>query len=159
MARTPSCSLRSSMTRTSAARIWSLILSSLKDVDRPGFELAVTQHRHVGNLLQLCVPDLGLHPLAARIDLDPKVTSPEAIRQSLHRLQVAIRDRNEYHLHWRQPDREGAPVELDQVCHESLEGTDGGTVNHHRPFHFLVGRHVLEAKAFGHQEVDLVGRE
>src|SRR4029077_512049 len=55
------------------------------DVERAGLQLLVPDHRHVGNLLELGVADLRLHPLRLAVDLDPQVFLAEAFRQLVNR--------------------------------------------------------------------------
>src|ERR1700694_109155 len=229
--RTPNCSLRSSMTRTSPARIWALIRSSLNAVDQASFEnkkdspeaifvrltssapawrrefgqpllarasislqrelrfalearqelvgadrllvaalappdiqsarfqLLVADHGHVGDLLELRVADLGLHPLASTVHLDSQVALPVPIGELGDGLPVPVGNWDGGQPGRSQPDGDRARVGLDQVGHEALHRADRGPVDHHRSRHRLLGGHILQAEALRHEEVDLIGRE
>src|SRR5207253_909845 len=46
---------------------------ALVNGDRPGLGFLVADHEHVRDLLELGIANLGLHPLAASVDLDAQV--------------------------------------------------------------------------------------
>jgi len=57
----------------------------------------------------------------------------------------------------RQPQRQVAGVVLDQDADEALEGTQDGSVQHHRPPALSVGGGVSRVEAFGQHEIHLQG--
>src|SRR3989442_14251916 len=80
------------------------------DIEGARLELLVADHSHVGNLLQLRVANLGLHPFAPSVDLDPQIPMPEALAEAADGFEGPAGDRAEAELHGSRPARNRAPV-------------------------------------------------
>src|SRR5437667_4824415 len=64
---------------------------TLAQADAAGLLVAIAAHPEVGDLLQLSIADLGLHPLRPGVDLDPEALAAEEIRLFLHVFKVFVR--------------------------------------------------------------------
>src|SRR6266478_1684898 len=74
-------------------------LGTREYVERPALQLLVPDHGHIGDLLELGVADLRLHPLRLAVDLDPQISIAKALGELGDRLQVPVRDRDEDDLY------------------------------------------------------------
>ena len=108
-----------------------------------------------GHLLQLRRPD----PLAERLVGVDEVGAAPAPRSRPATTSAysscAVGDRQDAHLHRREPRRERAGVVLEQHPEESLDRAEQGAVQHDRAVAVVVGADVLELEALGVVEVEL----
>ena len=74
---------------------------------------------HVGDLLDLGVPDPLADGVVSLVDLDPIVA--EAVLQGPRRLTVVFANRDDPDLNGREPERKGTGVVLDEDPGEALE--------------------------------------
>ncbi len=123
--------------------------------DGPGCDVAVAGDEHVRHLLHLGVADLGLHALAAGVDLDAQAGGAQLGCDLVAVLGVAVGDRDQRRLYGRQPDRESAGVVLDEDGHEALDGAEDGAMDHHRPLQAAVFGRVMQVEALRQVEVEL----
>ena len=137
--------------------------SARPDRPPPGFgrrpcrlcRLAVANHQHVWDLLQLGFANLISDLLLPLVELDPEPGRRQAVPDRPRVVGVAVGDRQDGHLHRRQPERERSGVVLDQQRDEALETAENGPVDDDRPVLGVVGADVFQVEALGHLVVEL----
>jgi hypothetical protein len=75
--------------------------------------LAVADHEHVGDLLELGLPDLISNLFLPLVDLDPEPLGRQASAHLDRSIEVPLGDGQHHGLDRREPERDRAAVELD----------------------------------------------
>src|SRR5260370_33417507 len=96
-----------------------LLAAAVAERDRSGGHVVIAGEQHEWDLLALCGPDLLLHPVVARVHLDPDPPLPQAAGDAFQVRHVRIGDREAYHLNRVEPRREGPRGKLDQDARET----------------------------------------
>src|SRR5581483_5808147 len=105
------------------------------------------------DLLDLGVADPLAHRLVRLVDLDAERGEPG--RERVRRLAMALADRDDPHLHRRDPERESARVVLGEDADEALERAEERAVDDVGRVLLVVGAHVAAADAAGLLRVEL----
>ena len=127
----------------------------MPDGHRAISRLAVANHQHVRNLLQLGCADLITNLLLTLVYLDPQPFGRQACANLSPVLQMPVRNRQNHHLHGRQPQGKTARVVLDQQRDEPLEAAENGPMDDDGAMLGVVGADVLQIESFGHLVVEL----
>jgi hypothetical protein len=136
-----------------------LLARSVPDRHRPGFDLAIAEYQHVGDLLLLGQADLVLHPAVGVVHLDPELLGPQERLELAGALDVTVRDRDDHGLHRRAPDRERAGEMLHQDADEPFERSVDRPVDGHWTLLLAVLVDVGQIEPFGqHDQIDLYRR-
>jgi hypothetical protein len=126
---------------------------------RLGPLVAVADHQDVGDLGELGVADLGLHPAARGVDLRAQAGSPEGVGHHRRVVQVPVGDRDEPDLDGCQPGRQRAGVMLQHHGQEPFDGAEQRPMDHERAVAGVVGPGVLQVESVRELEVDLQRRD
>ena len=82
-----------------------------------------------GHLVELGVADPLADGLVAVVDLDAVPGVAQPVGERVRGVAVRVADRDDAHLHGREPEREGAAVVLDQDPDEALERAEQRAVD------------------------------
>src|ERR687890_152725 len=136
------------------------LLTALADVYCPFHLLGVPNDKQVWHLLSGVFPDLLLHAHRRIVDLNPQ---PLRLLKSLPDLtgvrEVPVCPRYHHRLHRREPQRERAPVLLDEDCHKTLCSPRYGPVQEHRRVRVAILANVHTSQPSWLNEVHLDRRE
>src|SRR5215204_3341997 len=122
-------------------------------------DLLVPDHEHIGGLRELCGADLLPDSLSALVHGGTKPERPQE-RDELPRMpEVTVGDGHQTDLLRREPERERAPIVLDQHGAEALERAEDRSVDHHRSMPLVVLTDVLEPEPLREREVALHRRQ
>ncbi len=91
--------------------------------------LLIANHQHERHLLLLGQANLVLHTVGGVIDADANARGTQYSGTSRHGFKVPVGNRDNHHLLWGQPEREGAGVVLNQDADEALKRTIDRAVN------------------------------
>src|SRR5687768_13703807 len=109
--------------------------------------LPVAVDDYLRDLLQLRVPDALADGLCPFVDVDPVARPLDALTKRARRFLMRLADREHTHLHRREPERERAPVVLDQDAEEALDRPEERAMDHHRSVLVVVRPRVREIEA------------
>src|SRR5713226_7947879 len=127
--------------------------------DRAGFGFLAADHEHVGNLLQLRVPDFCRQLLIAVVEVHAQAMALQRFGDVLRVIHHFFADRADFHLYRREPQRKRARVVLDQHAEEALHRTQQRPVHHQRLMLRAVLGNVLQTEARRQIEIELHGRK
>ena len=127
--------------------------------DGAGFDVAVADDEHIGDLLHLRVADLLADLLAAGIDRHTVALRGEIGCLILAVVNSTIRDRQEANLLRRHPCGQRTGVCLNQVGQRALVAAEARSVDDIRQLLLAVFIGVVHAEALSQQHVDLDGDE
>src|SRR6266478_5373748 len=133
--------------------------AAMADGDGAGFGFLGADDQHVGNFLELRVADFGGQLFVAVIEVDANIVALQSFGDVLGVIGDFFADRADFHLHRREPQREGARVVFDQDAEEALDGAEQRAVHHERLMLGAVFADVLQAEARGEIEIELHGGE
>src|SRR5271157_2160604 len=113
-------------------RPFGFVLTADAHVDFAGFHLAVAKHELEWHFLHGVFADLGVHLLVAQINVHANSGSLQLVADFVGIGMVLFADRDDDHLHRRQPHRERSRVMLDKHAEEALDGAIERAVHHQR---------------------------
>src|SRR6266403_226084 len=133
--------------------------AAMADGDGAGFGFLGADDEHVGNLLHLRVADFCGQLFVAVVEMDAKIVALQSFGDVPGVIGDFFADRADFHLHGREPQREGARVMLDQDAEKALDGAEQRAVDHQGLMLGAVFADVLQAEARGEIEIELHGGE
>ena len=119
----------------------------------------LTNNDHVRNTLQLIVTDLTTQFLIAQVDGGTHPTLAELTAHLLGIVIIFLRQRQDSHLLGCEPEGEVTTGVLDKHSTETLQGTEGCTVDHHRCLLRIVLVSIFQLEALGQVVVHLDGTQ
>ena len=102
-------------------RAFGLLLAADAHVDLAGFHLLVADDELERHLLHGVLADLGVHLLVAHVNVHAHAGGLQLVADFVGVGVVLLADRDDDHLHRRQPHREGSGVVLDEHAEEALD--------------------------------------
>jgi hypothetical protein len=108
--------------------------------------LAIPYHQHVGNLLQLRLPDLISNLFLAVVEIGPETGCPQPVANRCSIVEMAVGNGQKNGLNRRQPERERARVMLDQDGNEPFKAAEYCTMNDDRPMLGVVRPDVFQVE-------------
>src|SRR5229473_3197694 len=129
--------------------------AAMANGDGAGFGFLGADDQHVGNFLELRVADFGGQLFVAVVEMRAEIVALQSFSDVLGVVGDFFADRADFHLHRREPQREGAGIVLDQDAEEALDGDEQRAVHHERLMLGAVFADVLQAEARGEIEIEL----
>src|SRR5260370_3692038 len=129
----------------------------MADGDGAGFGFLWTDHEHVGNFLELRVADFCGQFFVAVVEMHAEIVALQSLSDVFGIVAHFFADWADFHLHWSEPQWEGAGVVLDQNTEEALDAAEKRAVHHERLMLGAFFADVSHAVSRGQGGIELPG--